>query len=76
MLINGWETIADPASFPKPGIIFTTPSGIPQSINIYPSFRADKEVFSAGLRTVVQPVAKIGASLNAAIRIGKFQGII
>ena len=76
LLINGWETIAAPTSFPKPGTIFTTPSGIPESINIYPSFRADKDVFSAGLRTVVHPVANIGASLNAAIRIGKFQGII
>lgn len=76
LLMSGWETIAAPASCPYPGTILTTPSGIPESIRIYPSINADNGVFSAGLSTVVHPVAITGASLNAAIRIGKFQGII
>jgi len=70
--IYRWETIAAPNSFPKPGTIFTTPSGITESINIYQSFRAFKGVFSAGLRTVVRPIANIGVILNAAIRIRRF----
>jgi hypothetical protein len=38
--------------------------------------RADKGVYSAGFNTRVFPQAKAGAILNAAIKIGKFQGTI
>ena len=70
------KTISFPISWPKPGRILIVPSGIPLSTKIYPNFKADNGVYSAGLRIAVQPVANTGAILNIAIKNGKFQGII
>lgn len=43
---------------------------------ISPSRRAVRGVCSAGLRITVLPVARAGATLNAAISSGKFHGMI
>ena len=64
-----------PASTPKPLITFTTPAGGTFYNN---SIRTSKPtgVCSAGFITTVQPAAKAGQSFHAAIKSGKFQGII
>jgi len=53
-----------------------TPSGPPTSWKIYAILRAVNDVFSAGFNTAVHPVARTGANLNEAIKIGKFHGVI
>ena len=71
----GWSTIAAPVS-PSPVITLTTPSGKPASRISWPSRMALSGVCSAGLRTTVQPAASAGAIFHAAIRSGKFHGMI
>jgi len=72
----GWAASAAPAVSPKPVTILTTPLGKPISSRSSPSRSADKGVSSATLSTTVQPVAKAGASFQAAMSSGKFQGMI
>ncbi|MNN80136.1 hypothetical protein D3C81_1968410 [compost metagenome] len=66
---------ASPASRPKPWTMFSTPGGsrspISSTSTVMPS-----GVCSAGLSTTQLPAARAGASFHAAIRIGKFQGMI
>ena len=68
------ERLAD--SLPGPVRTFTTPSGIPASRQISPSIIAVIGVALAGLRIRVLPAASAGASFQAAISSGKFQGTI
>ena len=56
--------------------MFTTPAGSPDSSIISANFNAVKEVVSAGFKTTVFPAAKAGAIFHAAIKRGKFHGII
>ena len=67
---------AAPAVSPKPVTMLTTPSGKPASWISWPSRSAVSGVCSAGLSTTVQPVASAGASFQAAIISGAFQGMI
>jgi hypothetical protein len=58
-----------------PGTTLTTPGGkisarIPQSSIV------DSDAFSSGLSTSVLPAASAGASLNATMIAGTFQGMI
>ena len=69
-----WPTRAAPVS-PAPVRMLTTPSGSSASWRISPRRRAVSEVVSAGLRTTVLPAARAGASFQAAISSGKFQGM-
>jgi len=41
-----------------------------------PSLRAESGVYSAGLRIDVHPAARAGPSFHAAIKSGKFHGMI
>lgn len=50
--------------------------GNPASLTNCAIYRAVKLVCSAGLSTMVLPVAKAGPNFHAIIRIGKFHGII
>ena len=68
--------IAAPVGTPGPVTILTTPSGRPASSMISPKRRADRGVSSAGLRIAVFPHASAGASFQAHISSGKFQGMI
>ncbi len=61
---------------PSPAITFSTPGGRPASSAISPSRRPVSGVCSAGLSTIVQPAASAGPIFQAAIRSGKFQGMI
>ena len=72
---SGWSTSAAPVS-PSPVITFSTPSGRPASSASSPSRSAVKGVCSAGFSTIVQPAARAGATFQAAISRGKFQGMI
>ena len=66
-----------PASSPKPVTILSTPSGnIPASFIISINLKADKGVCSAGFIITVQPAVNAGAIFQAAIKSGKFQGMI
>jgi hypothetical protein len=67
---------AAPAVSPKPGRIFTTPSGKPASTINSPIRSAVSGVCSAGFNTIVFPVASAGPSFHACISMGKFQGMI
>src|SRR5215471_6983952 len=67
---------AAPAVSPYPGTMLTTPSGNPASWISSPKRSAVSGVCSAGFRTTVQPAARAGPSFQAAIRSGKFHGII
>ena len=57
-------------------MMFTTPGGNPASCMISPKRKAVSGVSSATFSTTVQPVARAGASFQAAISSGKFQGMI
>ena len=73
--IPGWRTSAAPAA-PSPGTIETTPGGSSASWQISAKSSALRGVVSAGLSTAVLPHASAGASFQAAINNGKFQGTI
>ena len=64
-----------PASTPKPLTMLSTPGGRRPPMSSAQS-RIDAGVCSAGLSTTALPAASAGASFHAAIRIGKFQGMI
>lgn len=68
--------IAFPVEGPRPGRTLTTPAGRPASLTKLPKYRADSGVCSAGLRMTVLPQARAGATFQASIMKGKFQGII
>ena len=66
-----------PASSPNPVTIFKTPLGNkPESWIISINLSADNGVCSAGFITTVQPAVNAGAIFQAAIKSGKFHGII
>src|SRR5579875_3295296 len=71
----GARTSAAPA-FPSPGRIATTPGGSSASWQISAKSSAVSGVVGAGLRIAVLPQASAGASFQAAISSGKFQGTI
>ena len=72
----GCFTIAAPAVGPKPVTTLITPSGMPAFWASLANRRHVSGVCSAGFITTVQPVASAGPHFHAAIRIGKFHGII
>ena len=73
--MSGSRTSAAPAT-PSPGRIETTPGGSSASWRISASSSAVSGVVSAGFSTAVLPAASAGASFQAAISSGKFQGTI
>ncbi len=70
-----WAARVAPVA-PAPLIIFTTPRGTPDSWQIWANSIAVKGVCSAGLITMVLPMAMAGATFHDNISKGKFQGII
>jgi hypothetical protein len=64
-----------PASLPKPLTMFSTPGGSRSAISSA-STRMLIGVLSAGLSTTQLPAPRAGASFQAAIRMGKFHGMI
>ncbi len=74
--ISGCSAIELPAPGPKPVTMLRTPSGSPASMINSPRRRAVSGVCSAGLRMTVLPQASAGPSFHAAIKSGKFHGMI
>mmetsp|Transcript_15520 Transcript_15520/g.25861 ORF Transcript_15520/g.25861 Transcript_15520/m.25861 type:complete len:257 (-) Transcript_15520:145-915(-) len=70
-----FEVRASPASSPKPVTTLTTPAGM-TSFSKFIKYIMEVGVCSAGLSTMVFPAASAGASFQAAIRRGKFQGMM
>lgn len=70
-----WTLKYWPVLEPLPVIMFKTPFGKIPSINFVNS-KILNDVNTDGLITVVQPATISGANFHAAIRNGKFQGII
>ena len=66
---------ACPASAPKPFTTLRTPAGNSSPITSN-NFRIETGVCSAGFNTTQLPATSAGASFQAAISNGKFQGII
>ena len=67
---------AAPAVSPKPVTTLTTPLGMPASAMSSARRKAVSGVCSAGLRTTQLPAASAGPSFQAAMRSGKFHGMI
>ena len=55
--------------------MFSAPGGSPASAVSRAKARAVSGVVSAGLSTTVLPVARAGATFQASMSMGKFQGI-
>ena len=72
----GCSARAAPALSPKPVTMFTTPSGRPASVSSSPRRSATRLASSAGLSTIVQPVASTGAIFQMALLTGRFHGTI
>ena len=70
----GWVTSAAPVA-PAPVTTLTTPGGSSACWQTSASNRAVSGVVSAGLSTQQLPAARAGASFQAAMRSGKFQGM-
>ena len=64
-----------PASRPNPFTTLSTPGG-KRSPTISSHFKIENGVCSAGFSTTALPAASAGASFHAAMRSGKFQGMI
>ena len=75
LLMRGLEAKGLPASTPNPLTMLSTPSGKMPSMSSA-KMRMPTGVCSAGLRTTQLPAAKAGATFQAAIKMGKFQGMI
>ena len=73
---SGCSTSRLPQTLPGPATTFSTPSGNPASSAIRSSSSAVSGVSSAGFRTTQLPAASAGATFQAAIVSGKFQGTI
>jgi hypothetical protein len=70
----GWAASAAPTVLPGPVTMFRTPGGSPAASATSPRSRADRGLQEAGFRTTVLPVARAGATFQAAMMKGKFQG--
>jgi hypothetical protein len=74
-LSGGAFTSACPSSPPEPATKLTTPFGRPASCNASTSRQALSGAAEAGFRTTVLPQISAGASFQAGMALGKFQGV-
>ena len=74
--ISGCEEIAAPTVGPSPLTRLKTPAGKPDSAMISASRYALTGAISLGLRTMAQPAAIAGATLQAIWFKGQFQGVM
>src|SRR5258707_3155640 len=72
----GCALIAAPTSGPSPLIRLKTPLGTPASWRISAKSKAEVGVYSDGFKTIVQPAASAGATLQVIWFRGQFQGVI
>ena len=76
MSMPGCALMAAPTSAPSPLMRLKTPLGTPASSRISAKMSADVGVYSDGFRTMVQPAASAGATLQAIWFSGQFHGVI
>ena len=76
MSIPGCDDIASPTVGPSPLTRLKTPAGTPASCSTSAKIMAFRGAISVGLRTIVHPAAKAGATLQEIWLIGQFQGVI
>ena len=74
--MSSCSTIRAPTFDPGPITRLKTPAGQPASSRIFASSQAQPGVNSAGFITTALPKASAGASFQAGMAIGKFQGVI
>ena len=74
--ILGWADIASPTEGPSPFTKLNTPFGTPASWRTSANRIALKGAISVGFRTIVQPAARAGPTLQEIWFIGQFQGVI
>ena len=72
---RGSPVSASDSSAPDPVTRLSTPGGTPASTRISASSTADPEAAVAGFQTTGLPQARAGASFQAGIASGKFQGV-
>ena len=73
---SGCSLIATPTSGPRPLTRLKTPLGTPASCMISAKIKAEVGVNSDGFRSMVQPAASAGATLQAIWFSGQFHGVI
>ena len=76
MSTSGCEERAAPTTGPSPFTRLNTPAGTPASCMTSANKMALKGATSEGLRTIVQPAAIAGATLQAIWLIGQFHGVM
>ena len=74
LAMPGCSAIYCPATWPRPGRMFTTPLGIPASAISSAILRLVSGVISAGFITIVLPAASAGAIFQLVNISGKFHG--
>ena len=74
--MSGWATIARPTTEPGPMTRLKMPGGQPSSWMMRASRCAVPGTISAGFSRTALPKASAGASFQAGIAAGKFQGVI
>ena len=74
--ISGCADIASPTVAPSPCTRLNTPFGVPAACRISANSTAFSGATSLGLRTIVQPAAIAGATLQTIWLIGQFHGVI
>ena len=76
MSTSGCDASAAPTVGPSPSTRLKTPAGTPAACRISAMTCAENGASSLGLSTIVQPVARAGATLQAIWFAGQFQGVI
>ena len=76
MSMSGWRDITSPTFRPSPFTRLKTPAGTPASSRISANRAALSGATSDGFKTMVQPAARAGATLQAIWLIGQFHGVI
>ena len=76
MSTSGWLAMAAPTVGPSPLTRLNTPGGTPAASRISVQMRAENGAISEGFKTIVQPTASAGATLQAIWLIGQFHGVI
>ena len=76
LLIVGWSVSAAPVDWPRPLTILISPLGSPPLSSSLAITTDEKGVSSEGLSTTPLPAAMAGATCQAQVNIGAFQGVI
>ncbi len=76
MSMSGWAASAAPTPGPSPLTRLNTTSGNACGVEISATIATENGASSLGLRTMVQPVARAGATLHMTWFSGQFHGVM